>query len=105
MGEVLPQNLELNTKSLKLGPTIIELFLPRPLELSLGDELSMNEMMEVIKGMPNWKVVEPDDLTAEFLKLDNPEFYQCLHNILANVWITGRVSQQWKDAIIEVLYR
>ena len=45
----------LNTISLKLDPTIIKLFPPRPLELSLGDELSMDEMTEVIKGMPNWK--------------------------------------------------
>ena len=95
----------LNTKSLKLDPTvIIDLLPPRPLELSLGDEPSMDEMMGVIKTMSNWKAVGPDDLPAELLKLDHPEFIQCFH-ILVNVWITGEVPQQWKDAIIKVLHK
>ena len=50
----------LNTKSLKLDPTIIELLPPRPLELSLGDEPSMNEMTQV-----SCSLVGPDDLPAE----------------------------------------
>ena len=44
----------LNTGSLKIDPTIIYLYPPRPLEVSLGDQPSMDEMTEVINGMPNW---------------------------------------------------
>ena len=40
----------LNTKSLKLDPTVIDLLPPRPLKLSLGDESSMDEMTEALKG-------------------------------------------------------
>ena len=89
----------MNTGSLKIDPTIIYLYPPRPLEVSLGDEPSIDEMTEVIKGMPNWKAVGPDGLPAEVLKLDHPEFVQCFHSIIVNVWKTGEVPQQWKDAI------
>lgn len=95
----------LNTKSLKLDPTIIDPLPPRPLEQSLGDEPSVDEMMGAVKTMPNWKAVGPDDLPAELLKIDHPDFIQCFHHILVNVWITGEVPQQWKDAIIKVLYK
>ena len=40
----------LNTKSLKLDPTIIDLLPPRPLELALGDEPSTDEITEVVKA-------------------------------------------------------
>ena len=56
----------------------------------------MDEITEVIKGMPNWKAVGPDGLPAELLKLDHPEFVLCFHSILVNVRITGKIPQQWK---------
>ena len=78
--------------TLELDPKIIDqLFPPRLLEVSLGDEPSMDEMMEVIKGMPNWKAVGPDGLPADVLKLDHPEDAQCFHSILVDVWITEEV--------------
>ena len=78
---------------------------PRPLEVSFGDEPSLNETMRVIKAVPTWKALGPDDLPAELLKLDHPEIIQCFHHILANVWITGEVPQQWKYATIKVLHK
>ena len=61
--------------SLKLDPTITELFSPQPLELSLGDEPSMDEMAEAInKSMPNWKAVGPEGLPAGLPQLDQPHF-------------------------------
>ena len=78
---------------------------PRPLEVSFGDEPSLNETMRVIKAVPTWKALGPDDLPAELLKLDHPEIIQCFHHILANVWITGEVPQQCKEAIIKVLHK
>ena len=65
----------------------------------------MNETMRVIKAVPTWKALGPDDLPAELLKLDHPEIIQCFHHILLNGWITGQVPQQWKDAIIKVLHK
>ena len=98
-------NTLLYTKSLKLDPTIVDLMPQRLLQLSLGDELSRDEMMEVIKGMPNWKAIGPDGLPAELLKLDHPEFVQCFLRILFDVCITGEVPPQWEDAIIKVLHK
>ena len=58
-----------------------------------------------VKRMLNWKAVGPDGLPAELLKIDQPAVAQCFHNILVNVWLTGEVPQQWKDAIIKVLHK
>ena len=65
----------------------------------------MDEMTEVIRGMPNWKAVGPDGLPSDLLKLDQPEFFRRFHSILVNVWITGEVPQQWNDAIIKILHK
>ena len=65
----------------------------------------MDDMMGVIRCMPNWKAVGPDSLPAKLLKLDHPEFIRCFHILLVNVWRTGDVPQQWKDATIKVLHK
>ena len=46
-------------------------------------------MTEALEGMSNWKVVGPDGVPAELLKIDHPAFAQCFHIILVNVWVTG----------------
>ena len=61
----------LNTKSLKLDPTIMDLLPPRPPKLSLEGDPSMDEVTEDLKRMPLWKAVAPDDLPAELLKNDH----------------------------------
>ena len=86
----------LKTKTLKLRLTIIELFPPRPLELSLGDEPSMD--------MSNWKAVGSDGLPTKILKLDHPGLKPLLSpTSFVNAWITGEGPQQWTDAFIKVL--
>ena len=40
------------------------------------------------------------------LKLDHPEFIRHFHSLLVNdVWSTGQVPQQWKDATIKFLHK
>ena len=95
----------LNKKSPKPGLTITALLPPRPLSPSLGVEPSMDDMMQVIRGMPNWKAVEPDSLPADVLKLDHLEFIRYFHNPLVNVWSTGEVPRRWQDATIKVLHK
>ena len=46
----------------------------------------MDDMMGVIRGMPNWKAVRPDSIPAEVLKLDNCKFIRYSLNLLVNVW-------------------
>ena len=67
---------------------------------SLGDELTMDGMMTVIRGMFNSKAVGPDSIPVELLKLEKPQHIRYFHNLHVNVWRTGDVSQQWKDATI-----
>ena len=54
----------LNKKSPKLDLIITALFPQRPLPPSLGVEPTMDDMMGVIRGMPNWKAVGPGSLPA-----------------------------------------
>ena len=65
----------------------------------------MDDRTGVIRGMPSWKAVGPDSLPAELLKLDHPELIRCFHNLLVDVWRTGDVPQQWKDATMKVLHK
>ena len=58
--------------------------------------------------MHNWKAPGPDSLVAELLKIDEPAepiVLERFHAILVEVWTGGEVPQQWKDAIIKVLYK
>ena len=64
----------LNKKSPELDLTITVLFPQRPLAPSLGVEPTIDDMMMVIQGMPNWKEVGPDSVPDEVLKLDHLEF-------------------------------
>ena len=83
----------LNKKSPKLDLTITALFPQRPLAPSLGVRPTIDDMMGVIRGMPNWNAVGPDCLLAEVLKLDHPEFIRYFHNLPVNVWSMGEVPQ------------
>ena len=104
MGGIHPDPSEQEVTQ-KLDLTITALFPQRPLAPSLVVEPTMDDMMAVIRGMPNWKAVGPDALPAEVLKLDHPEFIRHFHNLLVNVSSTGEVSQQWRDSTIKVLHK
>ena len=65
----------------------------------------MDETMEALERMSNWKAVGPDGLPAALLKTDHPAFAQCFHNILVDFKVTGEVPQHWKDTIIKVLHK
>ena len=83
----------------------IDLLPPLPLNLSLGYEPTMDEMMEALEGISNSKDVGSDGLPAELFILDHPAVAQCFHDILVNVRVTGEVPRQWTDAIIKVLHK
>ena len=103
----------LNTKSPKLNPAIIEEVQQRPPAPTTGDSVplgsapTLEETRRAIRGMHNWKAPGPDSLVAELLKIDEPAepiVLERFHAILVEVWTGGEVPQQWKDAIIKVLY-
>ena len=99
----------LNTTSAALNRTIIEGLSPKPVALSLGDPPAVNETKKYLRFMANGKVMGPDELPAELLKLgfsDSPhEILLAFHGIIMAVWMTGEVPQEeWKDATIKVLH-
>ena len=81
----------LNTRSLTLDPTIIELY---STNRRLHCRSEMYPLLVVTKVMLNWKVAWPDSLPAELLKHDHREFVRCFHSIRVNAWKTGDVPQQ-----------
>ena len=95
----------LHKKSPKLDLTITALFPQRPVVPSLGVKPTMDNVMGVIRGMPNLKAVGPDSLPAEVLKLGHPEFIRYFQYLLVNVCSTAQVPQQWKDGAIKVLQK
>ena len=54
--------------------------------------------------MANGKAMGPDELPAELLSDNSHETLLAFHDIIVAVWMTGEVSQEWKDAIIKVLH-
>ena len=65
----------------------------------------MDDMAAVIPAIPNWKALGPDSLPAGLLEIGHPEFIRYFHNLLVDLWRTGDVPQQWKDATTKVLHK
>ena len=99
----------LNTTSDALNRTIIEGLSPKPVALSLGDPPVVDETKQALRPMANGKVMGPDELPAELLKLgrsdSSHEILLAFDGILVTVQMTGEVPQEWKDATIKVLHQ
>ena len=99
----------LNTTSAALNRTIIEGLSQKPTALSLGDPPVVSETKKALRSMVNGKAVGPDELPAELLKLvlsdSSHEILLAFHDIIVDVWMTGEVPQEWKDATIKVLHK
>ena len=60
-----------------------------------------------MKAITNEKVVGPDGLPAELLKLGLQQDRTILleiHRLTTLIWRKGKVPQQWKDAVITALH-
>ena len=61
-----------------------------------------------MKAMTNEKVVGPDGLSAELLKLGLQQEDRTIllefHRLTTLIWSKGKVPQQWKDAVITALH-
>ena len=58
--------------------------------------------------MPNAKLVGPDGLPAELMKLGlqkDQTIVLELHQLTTLIWREGKVQQQWKDAVITVVHK
>ena len=60
-----------------------------------------------MKAMTNEKVMGPDGLPVELLKLGLQQDRTILlefHRLITLIWSKGKVPQQWKDAVITALH-
>ncbi|CAB1101278.1 unnamed protein product [Ectocarpus sp. CCAP 1310/34] len=101
----------LNSKSPTLNPDVVEQVTQRPATRATRRLAAVPDLEEVevaTKGLGNWKAVGPDLLAAELLKVDGddePIVLERLRAIFVEVWNGGEMPQEWKDAIIKVLYK
>ena len=76
---------------------------------ALGDPLVVSETKKALRYMANGKAMGPDELLAELLEFGlsdtSHEILLAFHGIIVAVWMTGEVSQEWKDATIKVLHK
>ena len=90
-----------------LDPGIPKRLPQQPVASALGIEPTEEEIATAIKAMANAKAVGPDGLPAELLKLrlqQDRTILLELHRLATLIWREGKISQQWKDAVITVLH-
>ena len=99
----------LNTTSAAFNRTIIEGLSPKPVALPLGDPPVVNETKKALRSIAYGKAIGSDELPVELLKLglfdSSHEILLAFPGIIVAVWMTGEVSQEWKDATNNVLHK
>ena len=98
----------LNAKSNMLDPDISKRLPQHAVASALGIEPTEEEIATAIKAMANAKAVEPDGLPAELRKLGLKHYWIILlelHRDTILIWSKGRVPQQWKYAVVNVLHK
>ena len=96
------------SKSDMLDPDIPKRLPQQPVACALGIEPTEEEIATAMKAMANEKVVGPDGLPAELLKLGLQQDRTIVlefHRLTTLIWREGKVPQQWKDAVITVLHK
>ena len=89
-------------------PDILKRLPQHPVASALGIEPTEEEIATAMKAMANAKAMGPDDLPAELLKLGLQQdriILLELHRLTTLTWREGKVPQQWKDAVITVLFK
>ena len=97
----------LNVKSDMLDFDIPKRLPQYPVASALGVEPTEEEIVTAMKAMANANAVGPGGLPAGLLELGLQEdrtILRELHRLTTFISREGKVPQQWKDAIITVLY-
>ena len=98
----------LNAKSTTLDASILDGIEQLPEHAPLAAAPTMEEVKEAVGKLGNGKAVGVDNVCGELLKLglsENSAILKCFHNIVVAVWQQEVVPQEWKDAIITMLFK
>ena len=98
----------LNAKSPRLDPNIAEDLDQWPENMPLGVQPTIKELTDAIRSLANGKAVGPDGVSVELFKITlngDPALRRRLLDIVVRIWKEDAVPQQWKYAIIMVLYK
>ena len=98
----------LNAKSPTLDASILDGIEQLPEHAPLAAAPTMEEVKEAVGKLGNGKAVGVDNVCGELLKLglsENSAILKCFHNIVVAVWQQEVVPQEWKDAIITMLFK
>ena len=96
----------LNSKPDMLDPDIPKRLPQHPVASALGIEPTEEEITTAMKAMTNANAMGPDGLLAELLKPGLQQDRAILleiHRLTTLTWREGKVPQQWKYAVIDVI--
>ena len=97
----------LNAEGSGIDRSVADNIAQRPLEPDLATNPTLAETEAAIKQLANRKAPGIDDLPVELLKLcrESSEILTCFHQIIVKVWLDEDVPQEWKDAMMVVVFK
>ena len=66
----------------------------------MKDEPTFGEVEKVIRKLKNFQAAVPDGISPELLKYEEEHDGRAHHEFFHKVWITGRVTIEWKEGVI-----
>ena len=96
---------ELLNRESNIDPSFIDKIPQREMKLILNEPPSLDEVNNAIDALKLRKAPGKDGITSEMLKFEGPETRKAVWNIILGFWNDESVHQDWRDAIMIVLYK
>jgi hypothetical protein len=68
-------------------------------------ELEYEEITQIIKSLKNNKAPGEDNINAELIKMANPKLISKIWLLIKEIWVSGKVPNDWKTTIICPIYK
>ena len=77
----------------------------KPVEDALGDEITAQEVEEVVQKLNSGKSPDMNSLVAEFFHCASPVLMGQLTTLLQTSWRTETILEDWRNSLLVVLYK
>lgn len=77
----------------------------QPINESLGEPPSLEDVQDAIRKMKNNKAAGPYGIPAEVLKQGGPELLKHIHALLYKIWEEEKIPAQLKDALVVSIFK